>query len=70
MRGRHRHVIDEKVEENLDDDGYMYLADIHPDERHAYRVAIRASKAIEWNRQQEEHFVRGKRKTGICKMED
>ncbi|KAL6315916.1 hypothetical protein AAG906_013264 [Vitis piasezkii] len=47
MRGRHRHVIDGNVEENLDDD------------RHAYRVAIRASKAIEWNRQQEEHFVRG-----------
>ncbi|KAL6318344.1 hypothetical protein AAG906_039436 [Vitis piasezkii] len=58
MRGRHRHVIDKKVEENLDDDVYMYLVTC-TDERHAYRVAIRASKAIEWNRQQEEHFVRG-----------
>nr|CAN81812.1 hypothetical protein VITISV_020893 [Vitis vinifera] len=31
----------------------MYPADLHPDERHAYREAVRASKAVEWNRQQE-----------------
>ena len=62
MGRRHRHVIDEDDEENLggdgggddDDDGddvYMYPADMHPDERHAYREAVRASKAAEWNRQ-------------------
>ena len=65
MGRRHRHVIDEDDEENLggdgggdggggddDDDGddvYMYPADMHPDERHAYREAVRASKAAEWN---------------------
>ena len=72
MGRRHRHVIDEDDEENLggddddgDDDVYMYPADMHPDERHAYREAVRASKAAEWNRQQEEHFIKGKRKTGI-----
>ncbi|RVX18949.1 hypothetical protein CK203_006858 [Vitis vinifera] len=71
MGRRHRLVIDEDDEENLggddddgDDDVYMYLADMHPDERHAYREAVRASKAAEWNRQQEEHFIKGKRKTG------
>ncbi|WKA04892.1 hypothetical protein VitviT2T_022889 [Vitis vinifera] len=73
MGRRHRHVTDEDDEENLggddDDDGnddvYMYPADMHTDERHAYREALRASKAVEWNRQQEEHFVKGKRKTSI-----
>ncbi|RVW12075.1 hypothetical protein CK203_087338 [Vitis vinifera] len=75
MGRRHRHVIDEDDEENLggdggdddddgDDDVYMYLVDMHPDERHAYREAVRASKAAEWNQQQEEHFIKGKRKTG------
>ncbi|XP_034707021.1 uncharacterized protein LOC117930476 [Vitis riparia] len=66
MGRRHRHVIDEDDEENLggddddgDDDVYMYPADMHPDERHAYREAVRASKAAEWNRQQEEHFIKG-----------
>eukprot|EP00261_Vitis_vinifera_P026852 XP_010660458.1 PREDICTED: uncharacterized protein LOC104881582 [Vitis vinifera] len=71
MGRRHRHVIDEDDEENLggddddgDDDVYMYPADMRPDERHAYREAVRASKAAEWNRQQEEHFIKGKRKIG------
>ena len=59
----HRHVTDEEDEENLDDDDvFMYPADMHTDERHAYREALRASKAVEWNRQQEEHFVKGKEK--------
>ena len=35
---------------------------MHLNERHAYRAIVRASKASEWNRKQEEHFVRGKRK--------
>ena len=43
----------------------MYPADMHPNERHAYREVVRASKAAEWNRQQEEHFIKGKIKTGI-----
>ncbi|RVW97523.1 hypothetical protein CK203_058479 [Vitis vinifera] len=75
MGRRHRHVIDENDEENLggdggdddddgDDDVYMYPTDMHPDEQHAYREAVRASKVVEWNRQQEEHFIKGKRKTG------
>ena len=71
MGGRHRHVIDEEDEENLDDDDvFMYPADMHLDEQHAYRAAVRASKAIEWNQQEKEHFVRDKSETGICKMED
>ena len=71
MGGIHRHVIDEEDEENLDDDDvFMYPADMHLDEQHAYRAAVRASKAIEWNQQEKEHFVRDKSETGICKMED
>ena len=81
MGGKYKHVIDEEdgekneeeeeeeevvvVEDDDDDDVYMYLANMHPNERHAYRAAVQASKASEWNQQQEEHFVRGKRKTGI-----
>ena len=70
MGERHKHVIDED-EENLDndDDVYMYPTDIHLDKQHAYRAAVQASKTSEWNRQQE-HFVRGKRKMGICKVEN
>ena len=70
MGGSHRHLFDddngddeEKVEE--DDDVYMYPADMNPDERANYRAACRASKASEWNRQQEEGFMRDKRKLGI-----
>ena len=61
MRGRHRHVTDKEDEKNLDDDDddddgddddvYMYPIDMHPDERHAYKEAIQASKAVEWNQQ-------------------
>ena len=42
----------------------MYSVNMNPDERANYRVACRASKASEWNRQQEEEFMRGKRKIG------
>eukprot|EP00261_Vitis_vinifera_P039140 XP_019080383.1 PREDICTED: uncharacterized protein LOC104881512 [Vitis vinifera] len=69
MGRRHRHVTDEDDEEKLggddddgDDDVYMYPADMHPDERHAYREAVRASKAAKWNRQQEKHFVKARQK--------
>ena len=40
----------------------MYPADMNPDERVDYRAACHASKASEWNRQQEEGFMRGQRK--------
>ena len=67
MGGRHRRITDEEDDQNLDDhdddgdddDVYMYSTDMHLDERHAYRATVRASKATEWNRQQEIHFVRG-----------
>ncbi|RVW92675.1 hypothetical protein CK203_041615 [Vitis vinifera] len=73
MGGKYKHVIDEEdgekneeeeeeeevvvVEDDDDDDVYMYLANMHPNERHAYRAAVQASKASEWNQQQEEHFT-------------
>ena len=44
----------------------MYPGDMTPDERVDFRAACRASKATEWNRQQEEGFMRGKRKMGKC----
>ena len=64
MGGSHRHLFDHDDEENEeeDDDVYMYPADMNPDERADYRAACRASKASEWNRQQEDGFMRGKRK--------
>ena len=72
MGGSHIHLFDDDGgdddddEENKeeDDDVYMYLADMNPDEGADYRAACRASKASEWNRQQEEGFMRGKRKIG------
>ena len=55
MGGCNRHPIDddedEKEEEN---DVYMYLGDMTPDERAEFQAACRASKVTEWNRQQEE----------------
>ena len=58
--GRHRQVIDENDEKNIDDDNdddvYMYSVDMHLNERHAYRAIVRASKASGWNRKQEEHL--------------
>ena len=61
MGGSHRHFFNDDEE---DDDVYMYLADMNLDERVDYRAACRASKASEWNRQQEEGFMRSKRKIG------
>ena len=42
----------------------MYMVDMNPDERANYRAACCASKVSEWNRQQEEGFMRGKKKIG------
>ena len=60
--GRDRHLIDD--DEDEEEDVYMYPGDMTHDERADFRAACRASKAIEWNRQQEEGFMRGKRKMG------
>ena len=56
MGGKHHSLIDEDV--------YMYPADMHLDERDEYRGAVHASKASEWNRDQVVGFMRGKRKIG------
>ena len=67
MGGHHRHLIDEdEDDEEEEDDVYIYIYSIEmtPDERAEFRAACRASKASEWNRQQEEGFTRGKRKMG------
>ena len=59
-------LIDEDDDDNKDVDNqdvYMNPTDMHPDEREAYRSAIRASKAIEWERQQYENIVGSKCKT-------
>ena len=65
MGGRDRHLIDDdEDEEEEEKDVYMYLGDMTHDERAEFRAACRASKATEWNRQQEEGFMRGKRKMG------
>ena len=61
MGGRHQNIIDDEDEEG-DEDVYMYPVDMHPDERDEYREAVCASKASEWNREQVEGFMRGKRK--------
>ena len=57
MRMRMRRRIEEE-------DVYMYPINMTPDERAKYQAACRASKASEWNRQQEEGFARSKRKMG------
>ena len=64
MGGRYHTIIDDEKGEDGDEDVYMYPADMHPDERDEYREAVRASKASEWNREQAEGFMRGKRKIG------
>ena len=69
MGGSHRHLFDDgdnddEENEEEDDDVYMYPLDMNPEERADYRATCRASKASEWNRQQEEGFLRDKRKIG------
>ena len=70
MGGSHIHLFDDdgddddEENEEEDDDVYMYPTDMNPDERADYRATCRASKASEWNRQQEEGFMRDKRKIG------
>ena len=62
MEGRHHTIIDDDDEGG--EDVYMYLANMHLDERDKYREAVRASKASEWNREHVEGFMRCKIKIG------
>ena len=47
MGGKHHSLIDDDEEEEGDEDVYMYLADMRPDERDEYRETVHASKASE-----------------------
>ena len=47
MGRRHQTIINDDKEEDGDENVYMYLVYMHPDERDEYREAVRASKAIE-----------------------
>ncbi|KAL6345578.1 hypothetical protein AAG906_017307 [Vitis piasezkii] len=47
---KHRHVTDKDDDEDEDEKVYMYLVDMHPDERDAYRKTVQASNATEWER--------------------
>ena len=62
MGGHDRHLIDD--DEDEEEDVYMYLGDMTPDERAEFRAACRALKVSELNQQEEEGFMRGKRKMG------
>ena len=62
--GSHRHIFNDGDDEEEEDDVYMYPIDMNPDERADYRAACRVPKTSKWNRQQEERFMRGKRKIG------
>ena len=74
MGGSHRHLADdddddddeeeEEEDEEEEDDVYIYPTDMNLDERADYQAACCASKAGKWNRQQEEGFMRSKRKIG------
>ena len=64
MGGRDKHLIDDDEDGEEEDDVYIYLGDMTLDERVEFRAACHASKATEWNRQQEEGFTIDKRKIG------
>ena len=64
MGGRHHTIINEEEEEEGDEDVYMYLFDMHPEERDEYQEVVRALKSSEWNQEQAEGFMGGKRKIG------
>ena len=60
------HLVDENDDDEdvEDEDVYMYPTDMYPDERDAYRSAVRASKSSEWEHEQHENIVGSKHKTG------
>ncbi|RVX00136.1 hypothetical protein CK203_026604 [Vitis vinifera] len=66
MGTHHTHLVneDDDDEDAEDEDVYMYPTDMHPDERDAYRYAVRASKPSDWEREQHENIVGSKRKPG------
>ena len=65
MGGSHRHLFDEGDDDDEEnDDVYMFPANMNLNEQADYQAACRTSKASEWNRQQKEGFMRGKRKIG------
>ncbi|RVW96448.1 hypothetical protein CK203_029672 [Vitis vinifera] len=53
-----------KAKKNADIEEIRAQLHMHPDERDAYRYAVRASKASEWEREQYENIVGSKRKMG------
>ena len=55
---------DDEDEDAEDENVYMYPTDMYPDERDAYRYAVRASTVTEWECQQYKNNVGSKRKTG------
>ncbi|RVW64943.1 hypothetical protein CK203_041844 [Vitis vinifera] len=66
MGTHHTHLVneDDDDEDAEDEDEYMYPTDMHPNERDAYRSAVHASKASNWEREQHENIVGRKRKSG------
>ncbi|RVW97721.1 hypothetical protein CK203_028114 [Vitis vinifera] len=66
MGTHHTHLVneDDDDEDAEDEDVYMYPTDMHPDEQDAYRSAVCASKASNWEREQHENIVGSKRKSG------
>ncbi|RVW95339.1 hypothetical protein CK203_034151 [Vitis vinifera] len=66
MGTHHTHLVneDDDDEDAEEEDVYMYPTDMHPDERDAYRSAVRASKSSNWEREQHENIVGSKRKSG------
>ena len=66
MGTHHTHLVDEDDDEDVEnEDVYMYPADMHPDERDAYRSIVSASKASNWEREQHENIVGSKRIPGV-----
>ncbi|RVW12082.1 hypothetical protein CK203_087327 [Vitis vinifera] len=66
MGTHHTHLVneDDDDEDAEDEDVYIYPTDMHPDERDAYRSAVCALKASNWEREQHENIVGSKRKSG------
>ncbi|RVW89343.1 hypothetical protein CK203_045503 [Vitis vinifera] len=63
-RFKHTHVIDE--DDDADEEVYMYLIDMHSDERDGYQETVHALKTTKWERQQYETIMGSKRKIRGC----
>ena len=48
MGARHTHVMDKDDDDDEDEDVYMYPTNMDLDEWDAYREAVCATKAMEW----------------------